>query len=43
MLLDGKWYYFEHWDALYDFTENNPEEIERAEIILDMEEMDKEL
>ncbi len=43
ILIDGKWHYFTCWDAVYDFSERYPEKIGRAEIILDMEEMEKEI
>ncbi len=43
ILIDGKWHYFTCWDAVYDFSEKYPEKINRAEVIVDMDEMEKEV
>ena len=41
ILIDNKWHYFECWDAIYDFAGMYPERMGRAEVILDMDEMEK--
>lgn len=43
ILIDGKWHYFKNWDAIWEYTLKNPEKMGRAEIILDMDEMEKEV